>query len=127
MTPHIQLKPSSSGEHACRNEFSHKNVFCRSLFISTINFLFIYLYLFRAKPAVYGGSQARGRIRATAASLWHSHSNARSKPCLQHTPPAHGNARFLPLQARPGVEPTSSWILVGFVSAEPQQNSHNLL
>ena len=38
MTPHIQLKPSSSGEHACRNEFSHKNVFCRSLFISTINF-----------------------------------------------------------------------------------------
>ena len=34
----------------------------------------------------YGGSQARGLIRAVAASLHHSHSNARSKPSLQHTP-----------------------------------------
>ena len=34
----------------------------------------------------YGGGQARGQIRATAASLHHSHSNARSKPRLQPTP-----------------------------------------
>ena len=31
--------------------------------------------LFRAVPKAYGGSQARGWIRATAASLCHSHSN----------------------------------------------------
>ena len=31
--------------------------------------------LFRATPMAYGGSQARGRIRATAAKLQHSHSN----------------------------------------------------
>ena len=32
----------------------------------------------------YGDSQARGRIGAIAGSLCHSHSNARSKPILQH-------------------------------------------
>ena len=30
-----------------------------------------------------------------------------------------GNARSLTHEARPGVKPTSSWILVGFVAAEP--------
>ena len=33
-----------------------------------------------------GGSQARGQIRPIAASLWHSHRNTRSEPCLQPTP-----------------------------------------
>ena len=40
--------------------------------------------LFRAAPAAYGGSLARVLIRAD--SLHHSHSNARSKPCLQPSP-----------------------------------------
>ena len=52
-------------------------------------FLFIYFFgsfvFFRAAPAAYGGSQARGRIGAVAASLRHSHSNARSKPRLRPT------------------------------------------
>ena len=34
---------------------------------------------------VYGGYQARGQIQTTAASLHHSHSNARSEPCLWPT------------------------------------------
>ena len=34
----------------------------------------------------YGGSWARGRIRAAAAGPHHSHSNARSEPRLQPTP-----------------------------------------
>ena len=33
---------------------------------------------------------------------------------------AHGNAGSLTHRVRPGIEPTSSWILVGFVSAAPQ-------
>ena len=65
---------------------------------------FFVFCLFKATPAAYGSSQARGRIRAIAASLHHSHSNARSL--------THG--------ARPGIEPSSSWILVDFISAEPQ-------
>ena len=42
--------------------------------------------LFRAPPSAYGGSQARGRIRAVAAGLRHSHSNAQSELCLPPTP-----------------------------------------
>ena len=34
---------------------------------------------------------------------------------------AHGKARFLTQWARPGFEPISSWILVGFISAVPQR------
>ena len=39
-------------------------------------------------PPVYGGSQARGQIRAIATSLYHSHSNVGSKPPLRPTPEA---------------------------------------
>ena len=39
-----------------------------------------------AAPPAYGGSQARGRIRAVAAGLHQSHSNTRSKLHLQPTP-----------------------------------------
>ena len=54
-------------------------MFCFVLF-------FFFFFLFGAAPAVYGSSQARGRIGATPASLHHSHSNAGSKMCLPPTP-----------------------------------------
>ena len=41
------------------------------------------VFLFRATPATYGSSQARGPVRAVAAGLHHSHSNAGSALCLQ--------------------------------------------
>ena len=44
------------------------------------------LFFFRAAPAAYEGSQARGQIGATAASLHHRHSNAGSKPSLLPIP-----------------------------------------
>ena len=46
---------------------------------------FFFLVFFRATPAAYGGSQAKGQIGAVAASLHHSYSNATSEPCLQTT------------------------------------------
>ena len=49
-------------------------------------FLLFFYCLFRATPWEYGGSQAKGRIRAIATGLSHSHSNAGSKPRLQPTP-----------------------------------------
>ena len=52
--------------------------FCLSFF-----FFFFFFGLFRAAPSAYGGSQARGWIQAVAASLYHSHSNARSESHLQ--------------------------------------------
>ena len=68
-----------------------------------------------------GRSQARGRMRASAASLDHSHSNTGSEPHLQPTPQLCGNARSLTHQVRPGIKPISSWILVRFLTCEPQQ------
>ena len=47
---------------------------------------FVCVCLFRAAPMAHGGSQARGQIRAVAASLRQSHSNARSEPPLWPTP-----------------------------------------
>ena len=57
---------------------------------------FIFL-LFRATSTAYGSSQARGRIGAIAASLYHSHSNAGSEPSMQPTPQ---------LIAKPDPQPT---------------------
>ena len=61
--------------------------FLMSNFIKNNLRIFFFLFcLFRAAPTTYGGSQARGLIRAVAAGLWQSHSNARSQPYLQPTP-----------------------------------------
>ena len=43
---------------------------------------FLFLSSFRAAPTAYGGSQAKGLIRAAAASLYHSHRHAGSEPHL---------------------------------------------
>ena len=42
-------------------------------------FFFFFFCLFRAAPTAYGSSRARGRIRAVAAGLHHSHSNMGSE------------------------------------------------
>ena len=63
------------------------------------------------------GIWTRGWIGAAAASLHHSHSNARSEPSLPPTPQL-GSHRSLTHWVRPGIEPMSSWMLVGFIIAE---------
>ena len=45
-----------------------------------------FFFLFRAAPAVYGGSQDRDLIRAEATSLRQSHNNLGSEPHLRPTP-----------------------------------------
>ena len=63
--------------------------FCSSiLFYFILSYLILFYFIvffFRATPAAYGGSQARGLIEATAAGLHQSHSNTRSKLRLQPT------------------------------------------
>ena len=54
-----------------------------SLQIILIN---LFIYLFRAAPAAYGGSQARGPVGAIATGLCQSHCNAGSEPQLRPTP-----------------------------------------
>ena len=63
-------------------------------------FFLLFCFVFRAAPTAYGSSQAKDQIGAIAAGLFHSHSNVRP---LTHW-------------ARPGIEPTYSWILVRFVN-----------
>ena len=85
------------------------------IFLGLFIYLFIYFFL-RAAPTAYGGSQARGLMGTVAASLLHSHSNARSELCLQPTPQLMGNAGSLTHWTRPGIKPTSSRILAGFIN-----------
>ena len=62
------------------------NLFCCDKILIRFNcfiYLFIYL-LFSTTPVAYGGSQAKGQIRAAAVSLYHSHNNTRSE---LHLPP----------------------------------------
>ena len=77
--------------------------FLTYVYTHTHSFFFFFLEAGGA-PAAYRSSQARGWIRATAASLCHSHSNARSKLYLWPILQAHSNTRSLnPLsEARDG-------------------------
>ena len=66
-------------------------------------YLFMYIYLFvcpfafsRAAALACVGSQARGLIRAVAASLRKSHSNEGSEPRLQPTPQLTATATLDP-------------------------------
>ena len=65
--------------------------------------IFFFSVLFRAAPAAYVGSQARGQIGCVAAGLCHSHSNTRS---LIHW-------------ARPRIEPCVLMDTSRFVPVEP--------
>ena len=49
-------------------------------------FCWVFFAFSRAAPMAYGSSQARGLIRAVAAGLCQSHSNAGSEPLLQPVP-----------------------------------------
>jgi len=69
--------------------------------------------------AAYGGSQARGLMAAVATGPHQSHSNAGSEPHLLPTPRFTAMPDPQPTeQGRnlAGIEPTTSWFLVGFVS-----------
>ena len=80
-------------------------------FSESQNALFLYFFFFfRATLVAYGSCQARGQSGAVAASLHHSHSNARS---LTHW-------------VRPGIETATSWFLVRFVSTAPRWELQDL-
>jgi len=83
---------------------------------------FRFVFLFRAAGVAYGCSQAKGQIRAAAAS--HSHSNMGSEPHLWHTPQLRATSWILNPLIEARDEPASSWILARFLSVESQQELH---
>ena len=76
--------------------------------------------LFSAAPVVYGGSQARvwSELQLLVYTTAMKH-QIRAASVTYTT--AWGNVRSLIHWVRPGVQPRSSWILVGFIIAEQQQ------
>ena len=54
--------------------------------IMMIIYFLSFFFLFKAEPAAYGDSQARGRIGAVATGLRQSHSNSGTESRLQPTP-----------------------------------------
>ena len=77
------------------------------------NFFFFFL-LFMAAPMAYRGSQAKGRIRAEAASLRHSHNHARSEQHLWPPPQLTVDSGSLTHSAKPRNKPASSWMSDSF-------------
>ena len=53
--------------------------------IEMIIYFFFFVFFLRATPVAYRSSQARGQIGVAADGLYHSHSNAGSKPRLHHS------------------------------------------
>ena len=90
----------------------------------TISMPYFIYFLFLLGPHLWhmeGSSQARGRIRAT--SCWPApqpQQHQMGATSATYTV-AQGNTRSLTHKARPGIECGSSWLLLRFVSSEPQQ------
>ena len=104
---------------------SHHLVNTPCTFLSYLSFLF--LFFLRPAHVTYGGSQARGWIRAIASSHSHSHSYS-NEACMQPTPQLTEMLDpYLTHWARSGIEPETSWMLVRFVSTEPRWNSSFLI
>ena len=80
----------------------------------------LFFLFFRATPMAYGGPQAGGWIGATAASLQSQPQQCGIWATSATYTTAHGNTRFPAHWARPWIELASSWILVRFISTEPQ-------
>ena len=78
------------------------------------------LFVFRAAPAVYGSSQARGQMELQLPT-YTTATVALYPICICDLYHAHGNARSLTDWARSGVEPATSGFLVRFVSTARQQ------
>ena len=86
-------------------------------------FVCVCLFVLRAASAAYGSFQARGQIGVTAAghSHSHNHSHARSKSQLWPTPQLMATPDAWPTEWGQGSNLRPHGLLVGFITAEPQQ------
>ena len=73
-----------------------------------------------ATPGACGSSRTRDRVRATTASLRHSHKPHGIQAASATYTTAHGNAGSLPHGMRLGIEPASPRIPVRFFTTESQ-------
>ena len=83
------------------------------------------ILFFRATPAAYRSSHAKGPITAAVASLHHSQATQDLCSSATYTT-AHSNTRSLTHWAGVGIETATSWVLVRFITADPQQECQHL-
>ena len=103
--------------------YFHKDLQIVKKLLSGFNiylFYFIcFFFFFRAAPEAYGCSQARGWIRDVTPGHWpmpEPQQQLGIQAVSTTYTTAHGNARSLTHWARPGIEPATTWFLVGFVN-----------
>ena len=81
----IFVSQRGTDKDCCKNStYSLQQLFF-FFFFSSFFFFFVFAFS-RTAPTAYGGSQARGLIRAVVAGLHRSQSNTGSESCLQPTP-----------------------------------------
>ena len=81
---------------------------------------FFFFLLFRAMEVPRLGIELELQLLA------YTTATARPDPsCIWTHTTTHGNAGSPTHWVRPGIKPTSSWILVGLITAEPQQEFQN--
>ena len=81
---------------------------------------FFFALLFRAALKAYGDSQARLNWSYSCRPMPQPQPRQIQAASATYTT-AHGHAGSLTHGARPGIEPTTSWFLVGLASAAPQR------
>ena len=91
-----------------------------TLFLAFFLSLFVFC-LFRAMLMAYGGSQARGQIRAEASGLHHSHSNVGSGLWLWPTPQLMLSPDPWPTEQGQALNPCPHGCYSGSLTAEPWQ------
>ena len=121
---HIEIpRPETELKSQCDNVISlthwatrelpaYFNILHHVLFIPKFTSMWLankgfYFFIFlRAAPVTYGSSQARGQIRAAAASLHHRHSNARPEQRLRPAPQLMATSHFSPTEWGQGLSPS---------------------
>ena len=93
---------------------ANTSFFC--LFVS-----FVCFCLFRAAPAAYGGSRARGSNQSYSCWLTPQPHQCGIRATSVTYTTGHSNTGSLTHCSRPRIEPETSWFLVGFVSAVPRR------
>ena len=92
-----------------------------TLFLSFAQCFVFFFFFFRAISLAYESSQARGRIGTVGCWPMPQPPQPHQIQAVSGTySTVHGNTRSLTIWVTPGIEPATSWILVGFVATELQ-------
>ena len=86
--------------------------------VTALNYFFF--FLFRAALVAYGGSQARSQIASYSWQLTPQTQQCKIQTASATYTTAHDNARSLTHWWKPGNEPAFFWILMWFITTEPQ-------